>query len=252
MMNSSVPALLLHRLVALHSRRIEASRTTRTPIISFTFDDFPRSAAGVAADILAEYGKLATYYVSSSLMGTANGLGDMFRREDLVNLSLAGHELACHTFSHVPCSGLADEELMHNCEENRDCIASLVNGYLVSNFSYPNGVVTLAAKTCLASVYHSNRSSQPGLNLDPIDLGFLRANPVYSRFDIARPKDLIRRNTKESGWLIFYTHDVADSHSRYGCTPEYFREVVRCAVESGAEIEPVGKVVPRFVGTHKQ
>lgn len=247
-MNSSLPALLLHRLVALHARRVLASRTTRTPVISFTFDDFPRSAAMVAADILAEYGKLATYYVSSALIGTTNGLGDIFRREDLVALSSAGHELACHTFSHVPCSALTNEQLLQNCEENRKSIAAAVGGYTVSNFSYPNGVVTVAAKTCLGSVYQSNRSSQPGINLDPIDLGFLRANPMYSRFDIGKLKNLIRRNCEEKGWLIFYTHDVAERHSRYGCTPEYFREVVRCAVESGAEIEPIANVVRRFVG----
>lgn len=215
-------------------------------MISFTFDDFPRSAFINATPILAEYGVLATYYIASTLMGTSNELGEMFQQGDLEKLWLAGHELACHTLDHVQCCDLSDQELLKNCEENRDRVAEMVNGYAIRNFSYPNGVVTRAAKACLGSVYQSCRSSQPGINYDPVDMGFLRANPVYSRFAFSALETLIRRNTVDCGWLILYTHDVDPSYSYYGCTPEYFKAAVQCAVESGAEIKTVGAAMKQF------
>jgi peptidoglycan/xylan/chitin deacetylase (PgdA/CDA1 family) len=42
----------------------------REPMISFTFDDFPRSALHVAGRILEDHGIAGTYYVSLGLMGT--------------------------------------------------------------------------------------------------------------------------------------------------------------------------------------
>ena len=51
------------------------------------------------------------------------------------------------------------------------------------------------------------------------------------------------------GWLIFYTHDVSERPSPYGCTPEKLRFVVRRAKEIGASILPVGTVVDKLLAT---
>src|SRR5664280_979153 len=79
--------------------RLLALRTD-VPIISFTFDDFPRSAFLEAGSILRRYGILGTYYVSLGLMGKQSPLGPMFQAEDLKELVHLGHELGCHTFGH--------------------------------------------------------------------------------------------------------------------------------------------------------
>src|SRR5260370_149159 len=70
------------------------------PIISFTFDDFPRSAFLEAGSILRRYGILGTYYVSLGLMGQQSHLGPMFQAEDLKELARLRHALGCHTFGH--------------------------------------------------------------------------------------------------------------------------------------------------------
>src|ERR1044071_9553828 len=69
-----------------------AVRTT-FPLISFTFDDFPRSAFLEAGSILTRYGLLGTYYVSLGLMGKQSHMGPMFQSEDLKQLAGLGHEL---------------------------------------------------------------------------------------------------------------------------------------------------------------
>ena len=43
------------------------------PLISFTFDDFPLSAATAGADILERYGARGTFYASGSLCGPSVG-----------------------------------------------------------------------------------------------------------------------------------------------------------------------------------
>jgi peptidoglycan/xylan/chitin deacetylase (PgdA/CDA1 family) len=237
---------LLQRVFAARFHRKPARRPALKPIISFTFDDFPRSAAAIAGRMLSDYGARGTFYAALGLMGTRTVVGDMFERSDLVALVSAGHELACHTFDHVLCSKVTRPELLANCQNNRMRIAEVLDGYSFENFSFPEGVVTASAKYALSSVYKTCRTIESGINRDPVDLGFLRANRVYSRPGIGKVKELIQQNKREDGWTILYTHDVCETPSPYGCTPAEFREVLDCAVRSGAEILSVAEARRRF------
>jgi len=77
-----------------------------------------------------------------------------------------------------------------------------------------------------------------------IDLNLLKAYFLDHRnrgnLDVVRT--VIEQNAAASGWLIFATHDVAAGASRFGCEPEYFEEVVRLALRSGASILPMTRV----------
>src|SRR6267378_3494118 len=89
-------------------RRKAASLLFRRPLligsephlISFTFDDFPRSALLAGGAILNRFGLAGTYYVSLGLVGKQTPTGEMFLPGDLTTLFERGHELGCHTFSH--------------------------------------------------------------------------------------------------------------------------------------------------------
>ena len=70
-------------------RRQLAVRTP-VPLISFTFDDFPRSAFLEAGSILTRYDIRGTYYVSLSLVGKQSQMGPMFQPEDLKELARSG------------------------------------------------------------------------------------------------------------------------------------------------------------------
>jgi peptidoglycan/xylan/chitin deacetylase (PgdA/CDA1 family) len=216
-------------------------------MISFTFDDFPRSALTVAGEMLMAHGWRGTYYGSMGLLGKVTALGPMFTREDLDTLLAAGHELACHTLDHTSCMELATAEVADACAENRRQAAAWLDGYQLRNMSFPYGHVTLAAKHSLQSAYDTCRSIKPGINVDPVDRGFLRANPVYSHLEGDPLKQLIEANTQGNGWLILYTHDVATDPSPYGCTPQYFEKVLRYAAESGAEVLPICKAAARYL-----
>src|SRR4051812_1494906 len=72
----------------------------RFPLISFTFDDFPRSALYTGGEILRKYGAAGTYYTALGLMGTDGPVGRIFSEADLPEVLGRGHEFGCHTFDH--------------------------------------------------------------------------------------------------------------------------------------------------------
>jgi glycosyltransferase involved in cell wall biosynthesis len=84
------------------------------------------------------------------------------------------------------------------------------------------------------------RAGGQTLNVGKADLNQLSAYFLeQSRHDIQSVKNLIDRNRQEGGWLIFATHDISESPSPFGCTPQFFQKVVEYAVASGARILPV-------------
>src|SRR5881394_4086832 len=72
----------------------------QSPLISFTFDDFPRTALHAGGDILEKYGLAGTYYAAFGLMNTEAPVGRIFSEDDLRGVLDRGHELGCHTFDH--------------------------------------------------------------------------------------------------------------------------------------------------------
>jgi len=83
-----------------------------------------------------------------------------------------------------------------------------------------------------------------------VDLNLLRANSLYGGMDAAdTAKELILENESRKTWLIFYSHDVTDKPSRFGCTPALLEAVVSFAAERGAKIMRVADVVAELYST---
>jgi peptidoglycan/xylan/chitin deacetylase (PgdA/CDA1 family) len=179
------------------------------------------------------------------LMGRTTS-APVFTRADLDDLLRAGHELGCHTLDHTSCLSVSTSEFVEGCAGNRRKADTMLNGYQLRSLSFPHGHVTLAAKNLLRSTYDTCRSIEPGINSDPVDLAFLRANPIYSRLSIETLKQLMYANSQAKGWLILYTHDVGINPSAHGCTPEYFEEVLCYALDSGADVLTVREAGSRY------
>ena len=213
------------------------------PIVSFTFDDFPRTAYVVAGRILESFGARGTYYVAPNLMGTYNGLGEICNAEDLRSLLEKGHELGTQTLNHPSSRKLSPQAFRLDVEQGI-LEAEQIVGRQARNFAYPYGHVTLGTKRHLESVVSSSRSIFPGINGPEIDLNLLRANRLYGDMSGApHVQQLIQQNVAQKGWLIFYTHDVAPNPSEYGCTPEFFQFAVSAAAQSGSPILTVEQVL---------
>jgi hypothetical protein len=64
--------------------------------------------------------------------------------------------------------------------------------------------------------------------------------------DVEPVKKLVNQAVSNGGWLVFATHDVDSPHTRYGCSPDFFRAVVNLVAEAGAEVRTVGQVVRKL------
>jgi peptidoglycan/xylan/chitin deacetylase (PgdA/CDA1 family) len=216
--------------MAMHLRVEPFRLRNETPMASFTFDDIPKSAATVGARILEQHGALGTFYVIGSQVGTSSPLWDMVDDEDIVALHRHGHEIACHTFSHKRACDIDATTLNAEIEHNQQYLRSLDSSIRIENFAYPFGYGSFVRKRQLKGVFKSCRSIVPGVNSGTVDLQFLRAMPLIDR---RIDRDGIERAFDQAqtanGWLIFYTHDVADEPSPYGCSPALLNEALEAA-----------------------
>lgn len=234
--------------------RRQLALRTAVPLISFTFDDFPRSAFLEAGSILRRYGILGTYYVSLSLAKKESHLGPMFHKEDLKELARLGHELGCHTFGHCHSWNTPPDVYERSILENQQALHDVLPGTSFQTFSYPFSAPRLALKKVtdrhflcsrgggLRQGRYFFRHSAGGqtFNSGVTDLNLLCAFFLEKSKDNPEAvKSLIDQNARARGWLIFATHDVRDMPSPFGCTPDFFEKVVQWAVESGARILPV-------------
>ncbi len=211
-------------------------------IVSFTFDDFPRSALVNGGSTLESFGLAGTFYTSLGLAGQQAEGGPMFALEDLPGLLTRGHELGCHTFDHCPAWETPTTAFTDSVERNRKALQRYVPQADFHTLSYPISYPRPATKRAVAPFFSGCRGGGQRSNIGTVDLNYLSAFFLeQSRDNLAVVAQLIDNNRHTDGWLIFATHDITGRPTRYGCTPGFFKEVVLLAIESGAKILPVGK-----------
>jgi peptidoglycan/xylan/chitin deacetylase (PgdA/CDA1 family) len=231
---------------------------TALPLISFTFDDFPRTAFLEAGSILERYGVLGTYYASLGLMGKPSQLGPMYEAEDLKELVHRGHELGCHTFGHCHSWDTPPEAYERAILENQQALAQVLPGASFQTFAYPHSAPRLAVKNVAGRHFrccrggglkagrylHRHTAGGQTFNWGVTDLNYLCAFFLEkSRDNPEAVRSLIDQNARARGWLIFATHDVCADPSPFGCTADFFEQVVQWSLESGARILPVVKAL---------
>ncbi len=205
-------------------------------IVSFTFDDFPASAARIGADILEGAGLRGTFYACGGLMSRFDGVA-YFDRADLRRLVEHGHEIGCHTFSHRRCFRIKRSDLAGEWRQNRECLLEAAGIAAMDSFAYPYGSCDLWSKIATARQFGTARGIRPGPNLTIADFAQLRSTslgPTDERK--SRALASIRGIAQNPGWLIFYTHDISRDPSPNGCHEEAFREIVRAVSEAGLEV----------------
>jgi hypothetical protein len=232
---------VFQRPLAIHSDQ---------PLVSFTFDDFPRSAFLSGGAILKRYGLTGTYYVSLGLLDTDSPSGLVCGPNDLTRVLEQGNELACHTFSH--CHSWETERLTfdNSIVQNRTALSKLIPGAEFKSFSYPKSEPRPLIKRGTARHFLCCRGGGQTFNSGRADRNQLSAYFLEkSRDNIQAVKRFIDLNREARGWIVFATHDVSENPSPYGCTPEFFDEVVRYVADSGTRVLPVINALEALCGS---
>ncbi|WP_374570854.1 polysaccharide deacetylase family protein [Phenylobacterium sp.] len=233
----SLRGKLRRRLVRLQHRRPLARGPDR-PMVSFAFDDAPLTAAQAGARILEARGARGCYFVSAGLAGTHAPMGVCARAEDYRALAAAGHEIACHTFSHLDCGKALAAEAA--ADVSRNALAMTAWGVAAPRtFAYPYGDVAAGPKQALAGRFSILRALHPGVIERGSDLNQAPAVGVEGEHGEATALRWLAEALKRRAWLILYTHDVRPDPSPWGCTPQTLERLVDKAKADGFDIVTV-------------
>jgi peptidoglycan/xylan/chitin deacetylase (PgdA/CDA1 family) len=242
---SAIKARVSNRL-ARHLYATPLVLSGHDPMVSFTFDDIPDTAASIAAPMIEEYGGRATFYVAGGLLNQWSGHWNGADADDIIGLHGKGHEIACHTFTHRRTTDLDADTMAEEIELNRRFLEGLDSSIRLENFAHPYGFASVSRKNQLAGTFRSARSVLPGVNSGSIDLHFLRATPLVNQHIDADGIDRAFDEAVETGgWLIFYGHDIATKPSPYGCTPQLLRHALDTARKRKLPIVTVAEALRR-------
>ena len=217
------------------------------PMLTVSFDDAPVSAAHEGAAVLARYGAHGTYFISAGLMGKASHLGAYAGMDAIKALAEAGHEIACHTFSHLDCGRAKAAEIISDINQNQDVLKA--SGITPSaTFAYPYGDVSPQAKTILNERYLAARALHHGMITSGTDLNQAPAVGIEGADGERIAGQWLTRAAEAKAWLVLYTHDVRDNPSDWGCTPQALNRLLAQAVALGFDIVTFEQGARRALG----
>lgn len=238
----------LQRLAARTFARAPLNIRLERPLVSFTFDDFPKSAATTGAALLEAKGWAGTFFAAGGFEDQTTHHGPMFDADDLKRLAAKGHEIACHSFSHIDAASSRDSRFLEDVERNADFFeASGMDA--ARTFAFPYGEATPGLKRALIQRYGALRGVRPGVNRGMADRALLKAVPLDGGLaGLQRAVDAVREAAREPGWLIFYGHDVQDLPTSWGCTPEFLSAVVEAVEAVHADVLPMDQALASIEG----
>lgn len=223
--------------------------------LTFSFDD------GVlqdirAIEILDKYGLKATFNLNSGLLG---GVRKLEQRGHVVDHSKVApkdvkevyknHEVAVHTKTHPNLTGLDDNEVINQVENDRQILSALC-GYDVIGMAYPCGGVNNDDR--VAKLIKENtgvkysRTITSSFSFDPQE-NLYRFNPtVYylqkgKMFELAKKFIELKADTPQIFYIWGHTYEMDYNDEQY-ITWKEFEEF--CALVSGKE--------DIFYGTNKE
>lgn len=237
---------------AVSSARVRVTRNVKLnafrshlsePMVSFTFDDVPRSAFREGGRVLREMGWTGSYYVAGSFCGRRVDGIDYMDRDDLIQADQEGHEIGCHTYSHLRLTAASSGAISEDLKRNEDYMREVLPQHKMSSFAYPFGDLNIRSKALLARKFPICRGIWEGVNQDRIDFAQLKSVALERRsFDERAIDYWLDRTVATKGWLIFFSHDISADPGPYGCFTDAFAKLAEKVARRGIRVLPVKNV----------
>ena len=221
------------RVTRLRARR-PARATPARGMVTFSFDDAPASSLHAGAPVLEARGLRGTWYISMGLCGVTAHLGRYTTPDEVGELHARGHEVACHTFSHLDCARQTRRSFVEDVDRNRAALRAL--GCETETFAYPFGEVAFAAKQEAGRRFALARSAQSGLMHAGSDLAQAPSVGLQGPHGEETALRWLSRAAEQGAWLILFTHDVQAEPTEWGCTPQALARVADAAAGLGLDV----------------
>jgi len=235
------------RVSIFANRRIRKIRNNQA-VITFTFDDFPRSSYLVGGKILDDFGFKATYYTSFGLMGKELPVGKAFIKDDVLNLSMDGHELGCHTFDHYESWKTGTTYFNRSIQKNFEILRDILPQANFRTFSYPKTNPNPGNKAIAGKYFDSCRAGGQEYNVRKVDLNLLKSYFIDKKNNenFLELTNLIDLACEQNGWLIISTHDISHYPSSFGCSINYFRRIAQYVAGKNISVLKISEVIDRY------
>ena len=213
-------------------------------VVSFCFDDAPKSSCVAGRKALEAVGCRGTWYIAGGLTDKLEQGRQCHSASDVQELARTGHHIGCHSFSHRPCVSLSSTEMEANLKRNADFFGSIGLPSSGLDFSFPLGFFDIASKRVAARHFRSSRVSGGGIQVGSTDLNALRSCGLYQHtMSPEKISWLTREVARSRGWLMLYTHDIEDVPSQWGCTSSLLAFAIRAALDAGCKVLSVDQAI---------
>lgn len=221
-------------------------------VFSFTFDDAPASAMVNGARILEQVGAAGTFYIALGICDAEENKDKFVTRNDIHKLQDKGHDIECHTFSHLNIRENPASKVLSDCHRNTSELANLTGKSCIEHFAYPFGAVSLSGKKILRNQYKTLRTTNPGLNYGITDMTHLRTISLCNiDFDRNQVRNAINEAVNKKAWVIFFSHDIQEQPSKWGLSPEDFAWVVNECINSPGKLLDIKRAYDLIIGKKK-
>lgn len=239
----------IHNRLALLDSTQSVKCKHHEAMASFTFDDFPTSAYTIAGKMLEEAGARGTYFASAEFMGrTIDGI-EYYTPDLLKEIHAKGHEIGCHSFSHVRLGAKGPAFAKDSAKKNLAVMRAILGEqFTMTSFAYPYGDVSPAVKWAMGRHFSLCRGVHQSANTGSVDLAQIRIISLESRhWDSDAMCHIVEEAKRNRSWLVFLTHDISDSPTPYGSTPAMMRTVLDMLGQSSIPIMPLKAAAAKAV-----
>lgn len=237
-------ALRISRRLAQHACKAPLLLRADAGVVTFTFDDAPASACEIGARTLERHGVRGTFYIAGGLTNGSEEGKPCHTRDHLVALLAAGHELGCHSYSHVRCDTLTARELEQELDRNAAFLAEFGLDPRTLDFAFPFGAYAYNAKRICGKRFRSSRITGGGVHEEWADLNALKTHRFYDVDGTGGDYAIqLARTASSKGWLIVNTHEVETAPSRFGTTPGRLDDAIAAALAAGCKVLPVNAAI---------
>ena len=131
---------------------------------------------------------------------------------------------------------------------NAAFLADCLGDHRTASFAYPYGDISPRTKVLAGRHFPVGRGIRAGVNQGLIDLAELKAVPLELRsWSAAEVERWVGEAAANKGWIVFFSHDVSETPTPYGCTPAMLEHALGCVEAAGVEILTVKSGLARAV-----